>query len=133
VGTSPRRALPANVTAAGFVDDVAGAIRDCTLLVIPSRQEGFGITAAQALAAGVPVVSTPCGGPEHLLRESGGGVVLTGFAPEELASAIATLVEDRDRLAAMRSGGRAYVEREHGVPTFEARLADLMAELDRHA
>src|SRR5262249_9158098 len=84
-GAPPLRPLPAGVEAGGVVPSVAEVLRRASLLVLPSLQEGFGIVVAEALASGVPVLVTPCGGPEELVRSSHGGEVLTGFDPEELA------------------------------------------------
>jgi len=130
VGRPPAGALPARVRTAGYVRSVGEAIRGSALLVVPSRQEGFGLLAAESLASGVPVVTTPCGGPEDLVRRSSGGRILAGFSPEELAETILELLEAPDALAAMRTAGRRYVEVEHGHQLFGERLAALFRELD---
>ena len=122
IGSAPA-ALPERAEATGPVPSVASHLRRATLLVLPSRQEGFGIVAAEALATGVPVVTTPCGGPEALVRESGGGVVLSGFEPEELAATVRALLADHARLAEMRRRGRDHVVREHSPARFRELLA----------
>jgi len=114
----------------GELPSIAAALRESALLVLPSRQEGFGIVAAEALASGVPVVATPSGGPEQLLNVSGGGRVLRGFAAAELAAATEELLADPSRLLAMRHAGRRYVEREHSVATFRSRLRDAFEQTD---
>jgi len=127
VGRRPHGALPAGVEARGEVADVAAELRTCALFVLPSRQEAFGIVAAEALASGVPLVSTPCGGPEDLITQSRGGRITTGFEPDELAATVAHLLADVPQLLAMRTAGRAYVEAEHSPARFRERLAPLLA------
>jgi glycosyltransferase involved in cell wall biosynthesis len=127
IGSPPRGPVPERVEATGIVPSVAPHLRRATLLVMPSLQEGFGIAAAEAMAAGLPVVTTPCGGPETLVTESGGGVVLAGFSPDELATTIRTLLADPDRLAEMRRSGLAYVAREHSPERLRELLADALA------
>jgi glycosyltransferase involved in cell wall biosynthesis len=100
------------------------------VLPLPSRQEGFGLAAAEALAAGVPVVATPSGGPEELLRESGGGVVLDGWTAEELAERTVELLHDIATLSEMRRRGREYVVREHSPSRVRGLIAAALAETD---
>jgi glycosyltransferase involved in cell wall biosynthesis len=122
VGRPPASPLPDGAVAVGEVQDVAAHLRDAALLVLPSHQEGFGIVAAEALACGVPMVTTPCGGPEALVRISGGGAVLSSFDVEELVETISSLLLNPTCLSAMRRSGRRHVVREHAPE----RLRDLL-------
>ena len=125
IGQSPR-AVPEGVDAVGPVESVADAVREASLFVLPSWQEGFGIVAAEALACGVPVVTTPSGGPEELVRGSKGGVVLASFDAEELAETVAALLGDAARLVSMRRSGREHVLREHSPERFRSLLAEAL-------
>src|SRR5439155_23248491 len=42
---------------------IPGRLAEADALVLPSRAESFGVVVAEALAAGVPVLATRCGGP----------------------------------------------------------------------
>jgi glycosyltransferase involved in cell wall biosynthesis len=131
IGDPPRGPLPPNVEATGRVASVAEHLRSASLCVLPAYQEGFGIAAAEALAAGVPVVSTRSGGPEELLERSGGGVLLDGWSPDELAARCESLLADPDGLVARRNAGRAYVVREHSPAALAAALRGVLDDPSR--
>jgi len=114
----------------GGVESVVAPLRTASLLLSTSRQEGFGLAVAEALACGVPVVATPSGGPEDILRSSGGGSVLTGFDPAELAETAADLLAEPETLLRMRHAGRAYVEREHSPARLVTLAGAAIEELD---
>ena len=129
VGAPPSQPVPDGVDVLGEVPSVAEPLRRAALFVLPSLQEGFGLVAAEALASGVPAVVTPSGGPEELIRESGGGEVLSGFDADELADRIETLLSDGDRLAEMRRRGRAYVVEAHDPARLRDALRAALEEL----
>ncbi len=129
-GAPPTQAVPDGVDVLGEVASVAEPLRGAALFVLPSLQEGFGLVVAEALAAGVPALVTPSGGPEDLVRESGGGEVLDGFGVDELADRAAALLGDGDRLREMRRRGRAYVVREHDPAHLRDALREALEELD---
>jgi glycosyltransferase involved in cell wall biosynthesis len=130
VGAPPADPVPAGVEVVGPVDDVAPELHKAALFVLPSRQEGFCIAAAEALAAGLPVVSTPCGGPEDLIRSSGGGAVVDTFDTPDLAAAIVDVVADAEAASTMRNAGRDYVRRVHAPDRFRELLDDALHMAD---
>jgi glycosyltransferase involved in cell wall biosynthesis len=67
--------------------ELASLIRDSALVVIPSRYETFGRSGVEALACGVPVVATRCGGPNEYVEE-GTGLLVPTDDPEALAAGI---------------------------------------------
>ena len=51
---------------------IANALQRSDCFVLPSRFETFGVGYIEALATGVPVISTKCGGPECFINEGNG-------------------------------------------------------------
>lgn len=92
----------------GRVDDLARVYQRAELLVMPSRQEGLGIVALEAMACGTPVVARECGGIDRILAESGGGLVTK--TSEAFAKAVEDLLTDSDRARSMGESGRRWVE-----------------------
>jgi glycosyltransferase involved in cell wall biosynthesis len=103
-----RRGLSGAVEFAGMLAaaDLPAFYQSLDVFVIPSRQEGFGIVGVEALACGVPVVSTRCGGPEDFVRDGATGF-LTGHAAHELATRIVEIVRDRALRDRLSAGARA--------------------------
>ena len=84
------RSTNANVTFAGSVDpgELARDYAAARLVAVPSRREGFGMVAAEALAAGRAVVGTRVGGLPDLVTD---GVTGTLVTPEDVAALAAAL------------------------------------------
>ena len=57
------------------------------MFVLPSRYETFGIVLIEAMACGIPVIATKCGGPEEIVTDET-GLLIEKDNPEELALAI---------------------------------------------
>jgi glycosyltransferase involved in cell wall biosynthesis len=107
--------------------EVASLLPRIDVFVIPSLQEGLCIAGLEAMAAGCPVVSTRCGGPEEYVLDGETGY-LTDFDAEEIAKAVGSIVADRplrDRLAA---GARRLIEAKY---SFAAAEALFWAEFDK--
>ena len=86
-------------------ESLATAYANMDILVFPSHTDTFGNVVLEALASGVPAIVTPDGGPKYIVRDGETGFVV----PDDgFAAAVATLVQDRGRLNAMRQAARAY-------------------------
>jgi len=101
-------------------------MRDCLqtldVFVLPSHQEGLCIAALEAMACGVPVVSTRCGGPEEFVIPGVTGY-LVGADPQEMASAITSITQDADLRARLSRSARDLVEQRYTHRNVEAVFA----------
>ncbi len=63
--------------------------------VLPSRYETFGVTYIEAMATGLPVVATKCGGPEDFVNDSNGYLVDVGSV-EQVAHAMKDIYDKKE-------------------------------------
>jgi glycosyltransferase involved in cell wall biosynthesis len=96
---------------AGFREDIPRLLRSFDIYVSSSRAEGFSLTTVQAMASGVPVVATRCGGPEEIVVNDATGVLVPIDNPGALADAIESLIADPQRRRTMATAARASVEK----------------------
>ena len=83
--------------------ELAGWYAAATLVAVPSYNESFGLVAAEAQAAGAPVVAAAVGGLTTVVRDGRSGLLVDTHEPHDWAVALERVVADadfRDRLAA---------------------------------
>jgi glycosyltransferase involved in cell wall biosynthesis len=85
-----------NLLGALTPDGVARLYDEHDLLVMPSRQESFGIVFAEALAHGLPCVARNAYAMPEVVTPGVSGALVDGEDPGQLAKAIATVLEDDD-------------------------------------
>jgi glycosyltransferase involved in cell wall biosynthesis len=90
----------------GYRERGADLVSGIDVLAVPSRYEGFGLVAVEAMLAGVPVVASRVGSLPEVLGDT--GVLVPPDDPEALADALISLVEHPARRAAL---GRRGAER----------------------
>lgn len=90
-------------------------------VVVTSHQEGLGIAALEAMAAGCPVISTRCGGPEEFVRDGENGF-LCGFDAERLARRLLEVTADRPLRDRLGAAARRTVESGYTLAAVRARL-----------
>lgn len=82
-------------------DKVVEMLLESNFLVLPSRHEGLPFIIIEAMACGLPVISTRCGGPEEMITEET-GILIEPENPEQLAKAIEYMIEHRSKYDAQK-------------------------------
>jgi glycosyltransferase involved in cell wall biosynthesis len=123
------RAFPPEIAARVFVlpsatpAELHFALSRFGILLFPSRYEGYGMVVAEAMRAGLAVVTTPTGAGVDLIEDGVSGVLVPIGDAAAATVAVTRLVEDpnlRERL------GRAAVARA-APKTWNATARELLA------
>ncbi len=90
-------------------EDIVGLYAEATIAVCPSVYEGFGFPAAEAMACGLPLVSTSGGSLPEVVGEA--GIVVPPKDSEALVEAIKILLDDQELRHRLGHEGRERVAR----------------------
>jgi glycosyltransferase involved in cell wall biosynthesis len=98
------------------------------VVVVPSRFEGFGLPAAEAMACGAPVVCSDAGALAEVVR-AGDGVLVPRDDSEALAKALAALLEQPGARASLGDRARHGIVEAFSWPRVASRTADVYREV----
>lgn len=87
-----------NIHFIGFIDDTPEYLQNLDGFVLSSDAEGFSISTIEAMATGLPVIATKCGGPEEIIQNPQ-QATLVDIDAGALADAICELVANQPTLA----------------------------------
>jgi len=128
LGIGPRIRFTGRIGHSDFVREYAKA----SAAVIPSVYEGFGLPVGEAMACGVPVISTTGGALPEVVGDA--GILVPPADPEALAEAIVTIVDHPGYAAALGRAGRERVQRRFTWRRAAERTVDVYREVicDHH-
>ncbi len=92
------------------------------------NREGLPVSIVEALACGLPVVTTPVTGIPEAVRDGQNGIVVPPSDPQALAGALAAIIRDRARYDQLRANARPSVVESYDLGRTSATLLRLFEE-----
>jgi glycosyltransferase involved in cell wall biosynthesis len=125
-----RHGISEQVSFPGALDDPWSILAGVDVFVLPSVKEGLPFALVEAMAVGVPIVTTRVGGIPEVVRDGRSAQLVPPGDPAALSEAITSLLQDR-RLAAMlgQEAKQDVLRRGLTAEAMAARTASLYREL----
>lgn len=100
--------LRENIKFEGFLskDELKNEYAECSVFVLPSKEESQGLVLVEAMAAGKPIVATNVGGIPYVVDEGKNGFIVNYGESEDIAKSILQLLEDDDLRLEMGKNGK---------------------------
>jgi glycosyltransferase involved in cell wall biosynthesis len=92
-------------------EDAMGCLGRMDVVVVPSRFEGFGLTAIEAMTCGKPVVASNVDGLAEIISDGENGVLIPSEDVSAFASALSELLNDKERRQTIGMAARRHVDR----------------------
>lgn len=107
------KGLRGRISLPGSVNDIADRICKARIFALTSNTEGMPNAVMEAMALGIPVVSTdcPCGGPAALIENGVNGLLVPVGDAFALADAFRRILEDKDFETKLRGNARKITEK----------------------
>lgn len=110
---------------------------DCTMdlltvfdcFVLPSLQEGLGLSVMEAQAAGLAVIASRVGGIPSLIENGKTGILVAPGDPDQLSQAIIELLKDPEKIKLLGHQARLKAEHEYGSAQMAREIVKIYQEV----
>ena len=121
--------IEAHVEFLGERSDVPDLLAKAGFFVSSSKSEGISLTILEAMAVGLPVVTTRVGGNPEIVVEGQTGHLVPDQNPDALAAAMLQMLAQREAWPAMGERGRQRVEQQFDIRTMVRQYEVLYSEV----
>jgi glycosyltransferase involved in cell wall biosynthesis len=90
----------------GYATNVPQVLKMCDGKILASRKEAFPAAVIEAMAAGLPVIATRCGGPEEIVVDGETGWLVQANGAESLEQGMRLFYADANRREAYGQAGQ---------------------------
>lgn len=113
----------------GFLENPFAYLARCDLFVLSSLYEGLPSTLIEAMALGLPVISTRCPtGPEEIIEDEKSGILVPMADSKAIAEAILRVLKDKELNMRLRMEGRKRAE-DFSLEDMVSKFADIFTSL----
>jgi len=109
--------------------DLGNILAAIDIFAMPSYWEGLPLSMVLAMGAGLPVVASRVAGIPEVVKDGVSGVLVDAGDSNQLARALATLVNDRQLRARLGAAAKAFVLPRFGIDGYVASIATLYDHL----
>jgi len=107
-------------------DAVYSAINGFDIAVVPSREEGFGLSALEAMAVGTPLVASDAGALPEVVVNNQTGLLFGNGSAAELAAKLAELLGQPDLRERLACSAKIHAADSYAFSRYQRRIAELL-------
>lgn len=115
-------ALTKDVFLTGFKNDIAGLIQDIDIVVLPSRNESFGISLLEAMAAGKVAIGVKDGGIPELIKNNKNGILIESADPVVISRAVLAILNNYNKRKYIGANARKDASKRYRVEIFTKKI-----------
>jgi glycosyltransferase involved in cell wall biosynthesis len=113
----------------GVRKDVSNLMDASKIFVLPSRWEGLPMVILEAMAHGLPVISTPVGGIPEVITNGENGILIPKENPYSLSEAILRVLNNEELLEKLSQNAYEIVRKYYSIQTYTENLLKLYVEI----
>jgi glycosyltransferase involved in cell wall biosynthesis len=120
---------PDSVTFLGFREDISSLMEQASMFVFCSESEGTPNVILEAMAAALPIVTTPAGDAAEMVESAGAGVVVPFGDVDATAAAILRLAHSPELRRRLGNSGRTFVAQTRATSELAPQLIEIYREV----
>ena len=123
--------IEGSVQLPGWIDpeQLIGLYHQSHLFVLPSYYEGFPMVVLEAMACGLPIISTRVGGIPELIEEGQNGILIDPGDRKALLEALVALLDDPILRETMGQNNIKKIREKYDIPIYIQKLKSLYLEI----